>query len=63
MDKNIIEEQSRYEGDEDREDERRLLYVALTRSQKYILLTQAPDLNNKLYKKESIFIQELNNAK
>lgn len=63
LDKNIIEEQSRYEGDEDREDERRLLYVALTRSQKYILLTQAPDLNNKLYKKESIFIQELNNAK
>lgn len=63
IDKNLIEEQSRYEGDENKEDERRLLYVALTRSQKYLLLTQAPDLNNKLYKKESLFIQELTNAK
>lgn len=63
LDRNLIEEQSRYEGDEDKEDERRLLYVALTRSQKYILLTQAPDLNNKLYKKESLFIPELTNAK
>ncbi len=63
LDRNLIEEQSRYEGDEDKEDERRLLYVALTRSQKYLLLTQAPDLNNKLYKKESLFIPELTNAK
>ena len=63
LDKDVIEEQSRYEGDENKEDERRLLYVALTRSQKYLLLTQAPDLNNKLYKKESVFIQELANAK
>jgi len=63
LDRTLIEEQSRYEGDEDKEDERRLLYVALTRSQKYLLLTQAPDLNNKLYKKESQFISELTNAK
>lgn len=63
LDRSLIEEQSRYEGDDDKEDERRLLYVALTRSQKYLLLTQAPDLNNKLYKKESQFIQELIDAK
>lgn len=63
LDRALIDEQSRYEGDDDKEDERRLLYVALTRSQKYLLLTQAPDLNNKLYKKESQFISELTNAK
>lgn len=63
LNRDLIDEQSRYEGDEDKEDERRLLYVALTRSQKYLLLTQAPDLNNRLYKKESQFIQELINAK
>lgn len=63
LDRELINEQSRYEGDVDKEDERRLLYVALTRSQKYLLLTQAPDLNNKLYKKESLFIPELSNAK
>lgn len=63
LQRELIDEQSRYEGDEDKEDERRLLYVALTRSQKYLLLTQAPDLNNKLYKKESQFISELTNAK
>jgi DNA helicase-2/ATP-dependent DNA helicase PcrA len=63
LDKTLIDQQSRYEGDDDKEDERRLLYVALTRSQKYLLLTQAPDLNNKLYKKESQFISELSSAK
>ncbi|RKE77861.1 ATP-dependent DNA helicase [Chryseobacterium sp. AG363] len=63
LDRELIDEQSRYEGDEEKEDERRLLYVALTRSQKFLLLTQAPDLNNKLYKKESQFIQELTEAK
>lgn len=63
LDRSLIDEQSRYEGDDDKEDERRLLYVALTRSQKYLLLTQAPDLNNRLYKKESQFIPELSNAK
>lgn len=63
LDRSLIKEQYRYEGDPDKEDERRLLYVALTRSQKYLLLTQAPDLRNQLYKKESEYIQELNNAK
>lgn len=41
------------------EDERRLLYVAITRSQKYLLITRAPDLNNRLYKKRSDFLYEL----
>jgi len=41
------------------EDERRLLYVAITRSQKYLLITRAPDLNNRLYKKRSSFLAEL----
>ncbi|MDR3652148.1 MAG: ATP-dependent DNA helicase [Paludibacter sp.] len=63
LDRSLIKEQYRYEGDPDKEDERRLLYVALTRSQKYLLLTQAPDLRNQLYKKESEYIQELNDAK
>jgi len=63
LDRSLIDEQYRYEGDPEKEDERRLLYVALTRSQKYLLLTQAPDLKNQLYKKESEFIQELNSAK
>lgn len=63
LDRKLINEQSRYEGDNDKEDERRLLYVALTRSQKFLLLTQAPDLDNRLYKKESQFISELTKAK
>jgi len=63
LDRALIKEQSRYEGDPGKEDERRLFYVALTRSQKYLLLSQAPDLNNRLYKKESDYIQELARAR
>lgn len=63
LDRSLIDEQARYESDSDKEDERRLLYVALTRSQKFLLLTQAPDLSNQLYKKESEYIQELQAAK
>ena len=60
LDRSLIEEQNRYEGDKiNFEDERRLLYVAITRSQKYLFLSRAPDLNNRLYTKESLFIQEL----
>jgi DNA helicase-2/ATP-dependent DNA helicase PcrA len=59
IDRSLIKEQNRYEGDKEKEDERRLLYVALTRSQKYLLLSRAPDLNNRLYIKESPFIQEI----
>lgn len=63
LDRNLIKEQSRYEGEPGKEDERRLFYVAITRSQKYLLLTQAPDLDNKLYKTESDYIKELHKAK
>jgi DNA helicase II / ATP-dependent DNA helicase PcrA len=63
LDRLLIDEQYRYEGELGKEDERRLFYVALTRSQKYLLLTQAPDLNNKLYKVPSEYIQELLPAK
>jgi DNA helicase-2/ATP-dependent DNA helicase PcrA len=59
LERSLIDEQSRYEGDENNEDERRLLYVAITRSQKYLFLSRAPDLNNRLYTKESLFVQEL----
>ncbi|MFA5904956.1 MAG: ATP-dependent DNA helicase [Desulfobacula sp.] len=60
LDRSLIEEQNRYEGDKiDYEDERRLLYVAITRSQKYLFLSRSPDLNNRLYTKESLFVQEL----
>ncbi len=59
LDRTLIQEQERYEGDDDNEDERRLLYVAITRSQKYLLITRAPDLSNQLYRQPSAFIQEL----
>ncbi|MGQ1783880.1 ATP-dependent helicase [Saccharicrinis sp. GN24d3] len=42
------------------EDERRLMYVALTRSQKYLYLTRAKE--SKLYQKESIFAKEVSNS-
>lgn len=41
------------------EDERRLFYVALTRSKKYVYGTWAHDPNNKLYTKPSAFVAEL----
>ncbi len=57
LSKSLIKNQSRYEGTI--EDERRLFYVALTRPQKYLFITRAPDLNNQLYRKESTFVQEV----
>jgi len=63
LDRSLIKEQERYEGDHDTyEDERRLFYVAITRSQKYLLLTRAPDLSNRLYRRESLFLGELQKA-
>lgn len=38
-----------------RSDETRLFYVAITRAQKYLYVTYAPDMSNKLYKKPSDF--------
>jgi DNA helicase-2/ATP-dependent DNA helicase PcrA len=40
-------------------DERRLFYVALTRSQKYLFCSWAPDAGNQLYRKASAFVAEL----
>ncbi|OJW79372.1 MAG: hypothetical protein BGO69_19465 [Bacteroidetes bacterium 46-16] len=62
LDRALISEQPRYEGNDDKEDERRLLYVAITRSQKYLLLSRAPDLDNRLYRVESQFAGELRRA-
>lgn len=57
LDKSLIKNQERYEGTV--EDERRLLYVAMTRPQKYLFISRAPDLSNQLYRKESEFAQEI----
>jgi DNA helicase II / ATP-dependent DNA helicase PcrA len=40
-------------------DERRLFYVALTRSQKYLFVSWAPDPDNRLYRRPSEFVAEL----
>jgi DNA helicase II / ATP-dependent DNA helicase PcrA len=40
------------------EDERRLFYVALTRSKKYLFCSWAPDPTNKLYRRPSQFVTE-----
>jgi ATP-dependent DNA helicase UvrD/PcrA len=47
----------RYDGSI--EDERRLFYVALTRSQKYLFCSCAPDPNKRLYSRPSPFAAEL----
>ena len=57
LDASLIENQNRYLGGI--EDERRLLYVAMTRAQKFLLLSRAPDATNRLYQKPSEFIREL----
>jgi len=62
LDRALVQNQQRYEPVDNTEDERRLLYVAMTRSQKYILMTRAPVGDNRLYQKESKFIAELNTA-
>lgn len=45
-----------YDGSD--EDERRLFYVALTRSKKFLFCSWAPDPGNQLYRKPSMFIRE-----
>lgn len=46
----------RYDGSE--ADERRLFYVALTRSKKYLFCTWAPDAGNQLYRGASAFVSQ-----
>ncbi|BFP42469.1 hypothetical protein FGF1_33140 [Flavobacteriaceae bacterium GF1] len=60
LDSSLIKDHDRYEPeDDDRlEDERRLLYVAITRSQKFLFISRAPE-NNRLYKDKSSFSNEL----
>lgn len=55
IDKDLIKDQYRYETSE--EDERRLFYVAVTRSQKYLFISRAPE--NVQIKQESCFCKEV----
>jgi DNA helicase-2/ATP-dependent DNA helicase PcrA len=57
LDPELIKNQKRYIGSE--EDERRLFYVAITRAQKFLFISRAPDENNQLYRKASTFVGEL----
>jgi len=57
LDKALIKNQDRYEGNI--EDERRLFYVAITRAQKYLFISRAPDKDNQLYRKPSSFVPEI----
>lgn len=52
-----VRDQVRYEGSI--EDERRLFYVAMTRSQKFLHLTWAPVVGNRLYQQPSEFWNDL----
>lgn len=58
IDREWIKDQQRYEGGT--EDERRLFYVAITRSQKYLFITRSKE--NRLYQKESPFAKEISNS-
>jgi DNA helicase II / ATP-dependent DNA helicase PcrA len=62
LNRNLVLNQNRYEPIDNTEDERRLLYVAITRSQKFLLLTRAPHLTNRLYQQPSKFVRELNSS-
>jgi DNA helicase-2/ATP-dependent DNA helicase PcrA len=55
--RNGIKDQARYEGTI--EDERRLFYVAMTRSQKFLHLTSAPVPGNRLYQTRSVFLDDV----
>lgn len=55
--KEAVRNADRYDGDE--EDERRLMYVAITRAEKHLFCSWAPDPSNRLYKKPSVFFEEL----
>lgn len=52
-----VERQERYTGTT--EDERRLFYVAMTRSQKFLHLTWAPHDDNRLYRRVSPFWENI----
>ncbi len=52
-----IVDSNRLDGTE--EDERRLFYVALTRSKRFLYCTWAPDMASRDYRNESIFVREV----
>ena len=52
-----VENAARYDGSVD--DERRLFYVAMTRSKKFLHMTWAPIASNQLYRQKSIFWDEI----
>ncbi|OIQ86984.1 ATP-dependent DNA helicase PcrA [mine drainage metagenome] len=56
-----VPNQTRYLGNI--EDERRLFYVAMTRAQKFLFITTAPVLGNRLYQKESEFLDDVRASK
>ncbi len=61
LDKKNISNPERYDGSVI--DERRLFYVALTRSKKFLFITRSPKpTKNNLYNKESIFYSDLRNS-
>jgi ATP-dependent DNA helicase UvrD/PcrA len=51
-----VPDAARYDGSV--EDERRLFYVALTRSKKFLICSYAPTPDNQLYQRPSTFLQE-----
>jgi len=55
--RDAVENAARYDGQT--EDERRLFYVALTRSEKYLFCSWAPIATNQLYRKPGEFWDEL----
>jgi DNA helicase II / ATP-dependent DNA helicase PcrA len=54
--KTAVPDAARYDGSV--EDERRLFYVAITRSKKYLYCSFAPVPDNQLYKRPSLLLQE-----
>ena len=55
--KEAVRNADRYDSSE--EDERRLMYVAITRAEKWLFCSWAPDPTKKLYKKAGTFFAEL----
>lgn len=63
LDSELIQNSDNYRGiEENFESERRLFYVAITRAKKYLFITRAPVLSNRLYQKPSSFISEISNS-
>lgn len=55
--KDAIEGADRYDGSKD--DERRLFYVAMTRSKKFLHMTWAPIMDNQLFRRKSEFFDDV----